>query len=603
MKKSLIAAGTVIVAAILVAIFIIGKPFDKDKVTKEPRDPNNTHFDVIVFGGEPEGVAAAVSAARNGADVLLVEERDGLGGLMTYGMLNYLDIPENKNRDTVSQGIFMEWWNMVGGKNVNTVDIQEAKDAFAELVKNEENITLMLDTTVTAINTENAQIQSTVLSNGKTYTAERYIDATANADIAAMSGVTYTIGQEDLGNDGKMAVTLMMHLTDVDWKGVEKAGKDGAFGGAEVTKTAAWGFPEVLHVYDESEENTRVRGLNIGRSPENGDVYINALQIFNVDGLNEEQKLKAIEEGKKETDSFVKWLNKNIEGFENAKVKSYPTELYVRETRHINSLYRLKMADVWEGTPKNDVIAYGAYPLDVQAMSPSDFGYVIMVPNQYAIPYRSIVPVEIDNLLVTSKASGYDSLPASSARVIPTGMAVAEAGGLIAQYTIENNLSFKQLVEKPDHMKKIQKLLVKQDAYLKENSSNKYPYKGDENYEDIKKLYTYSLISAGYDNDLKLDESISPSTLLNLYRNSYMKLNIPDAENKINEIIKLSDSYTHVKEITVAQFEEITRIAFGDPGYSYSDDNEKILTRRDAYKVVSAYITPYIDESKLKNEK
>lgn len=601
MKKNLIAAFTVIIAAILAAIFIIGKPF-QEKVTKEPRDPNDTHFDVIVFGGEPEGVAAAVSAARNGADVLLVEERDGLGGLMTYGMLNYLDIPENSNRDVTSQGIFMEWWKMVGGKNVSTVDIQEAKDAFAQLVDNEENITLLLDTEVTTVDTENAEIKSATLSNGKTYTAERYIDATADADIAAMSGVSFTTGQEDLGNDGKMAVTLMIHLTDVDWDGVKKAGKSGAFGGAEVTKTAAWGFPDILREYEESEENTRVRGLNIGRTPKNGDVYINALQIFNVDGLNEEEKQKAIEEGKREIDSFVKWLNKNLEGFENAKVKSYPTELYVRETRHINSLYRLKMADVWEGTPKTDAIAYGAYPLDVQAMSKSDFGFVIMMPDQYAIPYRSIVPVEIDNLLVTSKASGYDSLPASSARIIPTGMAVAEAGGLIAQYTIENNLTLKQLVDEPDHMEKIQKLLVKQDAYLKENSSNKYPYKGDENYEDIKKLYTYSLISAGYDNDLKLDDSITPSTLINLYRNSYKKLNIPDAENKINEINALSEKYTDVKETTVADFEAITAVAFGDSSYSYWDDKEKIITRRDAYKVIADFITPYIDENKLNNE-
>src|SRR5690606_4701184 len=82
----------------------------------------------------------------NGMKVLLVEKRDGLGGLITYGMLNYLDLPMNDNREIVSKGIFSEWHELVGGKNVYTVDIHDAKNAFQTLINSENNITVLFST-------------------------------------------------------------------------------------------------------------------------------------------------------------------------------------------------------------------------------------------------------------------------------------------------------------------------------------------------------------------------------------------------------------------------------------------------------------------------
>ena len=593
MKFKVISLFLVVVAGLVVLALTSG---DEEKV----HVVHGTDYDVIVIGGEPEGVAAAVSAARNGSHVLFVEERDGLGGLITYGMLNYLDLPQNAKGKYTSLGIFEEWWKLVGGENVTTVDVEKSKKAFLKLVQDEPNINLLLNTTVKDINKTGKNIDSIVLSDGKTYTAKQFIDTTADADFAADAGVSYTVGQHDFGVDSKMAVTLMIHLKDVDWAKVKKAGKNGVLGGAEVTERAAWGFPNVLQEYTEQEENTQVRGLNIGRT-ENKEVYINALQIFYVDGLSDEQKAAAIEEGKRESDAFLAWLQKNLPGFENAKIASYPPELYVRETRHINSLYRLTIADVWEGAEKSDAIAYGSYPVDVQATKKGNFGNVLAHPNQYAIPYRSLLPNEVDNLLVASKASGYDSLAAGSARIIPTGMSVAEAAGVIATYANEHNTALKDLVGDEKFIKSVQKTLKDQDAYLKALPKDyKFPYEDDPVYPSLKVLYSYELISGGYNNEFNLDRNLSELGFTRLMKNGYQRL-LPEKYVQQEAIFNnFEKTLTGDVELTASRLNELLSEIKGEQ-VNYQFDSEKI-TLREIYPVIAEELEPYAASYKINNE-
>jgi hypothetical protein len=594
MKYKVITLFLVVVLGLVVLAMTGKKDEEKAHVV------HGTDYDVIVIGGEPEGVAAAVSAARNGAHVLFVEHRDGLGGLITYGMLNYLDLPQNANGDLTSKGIFEEWWKLVGGSSVTTVDIEESKQAFLQLVENEPNINLMLNTEVTQINKNGKNIESIVLSDGKTYTGKQFIDTTADAEFAIDAGVSYTTGQHDFGVDSKMAVTLMIHLKDVDWAKVKKAGKDGILGGAEVTERAAWGFPEVLHTYDEQEENTQVRGLNIGRT-KNEEVFINALQIFYVDGLDEAQKAAAIEEGTRESEAFLVWLQQNLPGFENATFASIPTELYVRETTHINALYRLTIADVWESTDKYDVIAYGSYPVDVQATKKGNYGNVLTPANQYAIPLRSLLPLEIDNLQVASKASGYDSLAAGSARIIPTGMSVAEAAGIVAIYAIDQDATLKAIPDDSKAIESIQKTLRSQGAYLSAlPKSYKFPYEDDAIYPSLKILYSYELISGGYKNDFGLEKTVSELTFNRLLKNAYSRL-MPDA------FVQLESTFTQFEKqlsgevpLTATSLNKILSTIKGETT-NYTFTNEQ-LTARDVYPIIADEIAPYVADYKINNE-
>lgn len=595
--KTLIVLASMALTAIAVAVFL---EFNKNEA--QEMKVVKTNYDVIVVGGEPEGVSAAISAARNGSNVLLIEERDGLGGLMTYGDLNYLDIPQNKNGDVTSKGIYKEFTKEIGGSHVTTIDVDEAKEVFSKMIQKERNITLKLNTHVKEVKTEKGKITGILLKDGVEYTASKYIDTTANADVAAKAGVGFTVGQQDIGVDRKMAVTLMIHLKDVDWKKVKKAGKEGVLGGAEVTNRAAWGFSNILDEYKETQPNTQVRGLNVGRT-EDEEIYINALQIFNVDGLDAESKRLAIEEGKKETDSFVSWLKVNLPGFENAKVVKYPSELYVRETRHINSLYRLTIADVWESAEKYDTIAYGSYPVDVQAMEKGNFGNVITSANQYAIPFRSILPVEIDNLMVASKASGYDSLAAGSARVIPTGMAVAEAAGYIASYAIQEEKQLKDLVQERDSILEIQEGLKKQGMYLKHiDEDYKFPYQDDSIYPSLKILYSYEMIAGGYENNFHLEKPIGELTFTRLMRNNYEKLQ-PKVYKEKEELFKeLENELAANNDLTLPKLKELYKKITGNELTLENEEKIKKLTRREVYPVLANEMKKHVATYKINNE-
>ena len=108
----------------------------------EPIIDGEKGYHVIVAGGEPEGVAAALSAARNGVRVLLVEKGEALGGLMTLGMLNYIDQNHGPSNELLTRGIFQEFYKALG----NAFDIESAKEWFMKKCENEPNITVMLNT-------------------------------------------------------------------------------------------------------------------------------------------------------------------------------------------------------------------------------------------------------------------------------------------------------------------------------------------------------------------------------------------------------------------------------------------------------------------------
>lgn len=545
MHKNVIKIVFSLMALVLIGAIVLTFVKKEEKVSVEKYEKPevlekvDNEYDVIVVGGEPEGVAAAVMAARTGSKVLLVEKREELGGLFTYGMLNFLDIPQGEDGNSVSHGIYKEWHSLVGGGNA--FGIEEAKAAFKKLVDAENNITLLVNATVEeALMDGNTVVGAKIktVSHTQDVKAKTVIDATQDADFAVMAGALYFKGGKDIGiEDKKMAVTLMLHLKNVNWDGVREAAKSQKFGYAEVNNQVAWGFSELHHMYKPTEENTRLRGLNLVKIGD--DYYINALQIFGIDGLSEQSKAEAIEKGKRETDHILNYLRAEFPGFENAEVASYPTELYVRETRHILAEYQLSMSDVWTNRDQWDSIGFGAYPVDVQAQTPNDLGYVIASPKQYAIPFRSLVPQKIDGLLVVGRSTGYSSLAAGSARVVPTGMVTGDAAGVASSLAIKEGVTFRELSKNKELVETLRTMLDEQGA-LVDHRITSYPYQGEWFDEAVQTLINYGLVVGGYNNDLDVDGQPTLNSFLNMLIGSVTRpdSNVKDLyENKVVEMV------------------------------------------------------------------
>jgi hypothetical protein len=540
-KSAKIAVTLIIIAVIAIAIKKV-YPYPT-MVAKSDIEPYvapdiQEQYDVIVVGGEPEGVAAAVSAAKNGSKTLLIEHRDGLGGLFTYGALNFLDVSEDIKGEWANQGIFLEWLKLTGSKI--GFDLKIAEMAFMKLVQDEENLTLSLNTKLNNVVMQGNTLTGIVLTDEKgkqkTVSAKRFIDSTQDADLAVAANAPFFKGGADIGlEDRKMAVTLMMHFSNIDWDQVQDAAKDGVFGGGETTSNVAWGFSKLHYDYKPVNPQTRLRGLNIVRQ-EDDSVYINALQVFGIDGLDPVQKEKAIEIAKSETKHILKYLQKEFPGFQKAEIESFPPELYVRETRHVKTEYQLPMTDIWENNDHWDSIGFGSYPVDVQATSPGDYGYIISKPEQYAIPFRSLIPLKVDGLLIASKTAGYSSIAAGSARVVPIGMTVGEAAGAAAAVSIKNEMTFREMSENKKLIKELQNVLKEQNANLY-SFDLEYPYQGEWYYENLKPLINYGLIVGGYANEFPVKKPFTEMTFSNLLTNGIHRM-VPDqaAQFKMKEM-------------------------------------------------------------------
>lgn len=491
-------------------------------------------YDVIVAGTDPEGVAAAVSAARNGQKTLLVDGRDReiLGGLMTLGWLNSLDMsyaPTSgllPGSEVLNQGIFMEWYkhsNIIG----DSFDVNAAANAFHKLAEAESNLDILLkvqsmEPVVTeAGGTKTVTGLKLTLADGtaKEVAAKSVIDATQDADIAAAAGAPYTYGREDIGDpNAKMAVTRVFRLKNVTpdiWNlMVKRMNEDDNVhtGGNEMS---IWGYTDMKDYPSTNPEKVVMRGLNIGRQFDDT-ILINALQIFNVDVTDPASKAEAFEIAEKEVPLVVEYMKKQYPEFAGIELDALAPELYVRETRHMIGEYRLTIVDVLENRDQWDRIGYGSYPVDIQRLHKDDHGAVVGDPLQYAVPFRSIVPKEIDGLLVVGRAASFDTLPHGSARVIPVGMATGQAAGAAAKLVSELGVTFRELSASKEGIAELQKRLNDQGMVLKPYELAPLPFMKHKAHKGLQTAMMLGLAYGAYDNEFYLDDPSNQMRFINL---------------------------------------------------------------------------------------
>lgn len=490
-------------------------------------------YDVIVVGTDPEGISAAVSAARNGAKTLLIEnrQREILGGLMTVGWLNSIDMNWDRTskplpgqeQDYFNKGIFREWYKKTEG---HSFDVTTAANAFYDLVSKESNIDLYMSVQdvkpiVSEGSAKAVEGITVTKADGSTQDilAKSVIDATQDADIAAAAGVEFTMGREDIGDpNSRMAVTAIFRLKNMDdkaWKLIADRLNGDGDSNTGVSKMSAWGYGKEMSGYlPLDNERTKMRGLNIGRQRD-GTILINALHIFNIDGLDPESREEGLELAKQEIPNVVEYL-KQYKEFENAELDAIAPELYVRETRHMVGLYRLSIIDLLENRDQWDRIAFGSYPADIQRTSPSDDGAIVVHPMKYAVPFRSIVPQDIDGLLVVGRSASYDTLAHGSARVIPTGMAEGQAAGAAAKLAEEHDVTFREMAASKPLIEELQKRLNEQGMELEPYTLEPQPYMKHKNYAGLKAAVYMGLAYGSYGNQaFDLDRASNAQRMVN----------------------------------------------------------------------------------------
>lgn len=491
----------------------------------------DSDYDVIVVGSDPEGIAAALSAARNGMKTLLLSKDSTPGGLYTLGVLNFIDVPETRDGTLLVGGIYEEFVNAVGGSGF---DIVNAANVFNDMLTAEDNLTVrygakfqepvMNGNTITGV---------TVLEEGDmlvTYNAPYIIDATQDGDVAAAAGAPYTYAGEDIGErDREMGVTLVFRVSGVNWdsmcryltikRGIgEIFNKSTSMG---VSGNTAWGFSDEGYAYEPSDEAMRLRGFNMAKQ-DNGDVLVNALLIFDVDPLDEASREEGIARAKAELENIIPYLQDEFWGFGDCELAGTAEDLYVRESRHITCEYNLTIDDVLENRDQDDRIAVTSYPVDVQPTKTQTYGTVVGYPDQYAVGYKSLVPQDVDGLLVVGRAAGYTSLAAGSARIVPTGMACGEAAGVAVAVAKAQSATPRDLVDDDAAIAEIQEKLTAQGAKLDHTQTHEevmdhWAYPG------VKVLRSLGVLDGGYDNNYYLDDTITMNRYQNMVNNAVKK--------------------------------------------------------------------------------
>lgn len=425
---------------------------------------------VLVIGGTPAGVAAAVAAAHRGAEVTLVAPGPELGGVLTDALMDQWDLNLAPGGAPVEGGIFREIYDRLG----DAFTPSDAERVFARMVDGETRIRTIFDARPTAVRVTagpgGSQVDDVTFArtNGSalTLSAAEVVDATDDADVAALAGARYDVGRQDTGIDERMqAVTLMFTVAGVDWSGIARGYDVALDGPGGVEGCRAWGYGKLLDGFRPAASDELVRDLNLGRE-DDGSVTVNAIDVLGIDGRSASDLARARTVTENDAPRLVDYLRARLPGFGAATVSGYAGAVYVRETRHVLGLDRLTAADVWDGVQPADRIGLGSYPLDLHPVTAGDRLAYAPVRHVYGVPFGALVPRGFTNLLLASPSISATHEAAGSARVIPTTIEEGEADGAAAALALDRRVSFAAIDTTPALLADLQGDLRRNGAIL-----------------------------------------------------------------------------------------------------------------------------------------
>lgn len=396
---------------------------------------------IIVCGGGPAGCAAAISAARLGGPVTLIERYGFLGGMGTLALVQpWMGYYNGKTK--VIGGVFDEIVNNLkkynGFKesehfgNIHYCFDQEILKYILQEMCLKEKIKILFHSFITGVKKDGLAIRSVHVESkegGELLEADVFIDCTGDADIAHLSGFLCEKGRK---SDGlTQPVTLNFRIDNVDTAKMPER--------EEINK-------KYIKAKNKGLINNPRENVLWFDTPHKNSVHFNTTRVNKIDGTKRDDLTMAEIEGHRQMIEVFEFLRQNIPGFENSYIAVSGPAIGIRETRRIIGDYVLTEEDILSGAKFDDAVASGCYAVDIH--NPEGEGTVIkkLKPETYYnIPYKCLLPQKSENLIVAGRPISATHEAHSSVRIQPTCYATGQAAGSAAFMAWKENKKFREI--------------------------------------------------------------------------------------------------------------------------------------------------------------
>ncbi|PYI56913.1 FAD-dependent oxidoreductase [Paenibacillus flagellatus] len=403
-----------------------------------------TRYDIVVVGAGVGGICAALAAARLRRSVLLLEEREEIGGTGVHSAVSLICTFRDKDGRPINNGIHRELFPQAytsrrglfdAEEIVPTYDERELKRTYEALLTAEPLITVRTGRKVTGVVTEAGKIVriAAVSGEGETSSVEGdvFLDATADGHLSAMAGAEFHIGREE---DGKLqTATVTFKMTGFDpskllnprittWGGIRSLRQ-------ELTV-------HYLQLKDEGGTRNPRPSVLCFPYPDGQGILFNSTAVTDVDPTRPETVDAGMKEGTEQALQLAAAVKRHP-AFAEAEIECIAPKLGVREGRRIVGDYVLTADDCLHARRFDDMVAACAYSLDIH--DPLGGGAKLVKigdPGYYHIPYRSLVAKGLKNVLLSSRCISGTHEAHSSYRVMSGVSAIGEAAGTAAALAV-----------------------------------------------------------------------------------------------------------------------------------------------------------------------
>lgn len=410
---------------------------DQERILEPAREiPIAGKSDVLVVGGGPAGIGAALAAARGGAQTTLVEHDGCLGGMWTTGLLN--PILDHHEKGGIVEEIVARLrvaGKLTPGPRAN-FDVEYCKYMLDQMMA-EAGVEVRLYRSAVETICDGDRVCGIVTeskSGREALLAQTVIDCTGDGDVCARAGVPYTKGRE---SDGLMqSVTLFFMLANVRYM-------QNRFG-TDIHDMLAQASEKFGLAYDVPYRTPAFFHQPHAEDSADWHTIVQLTHMYGYDGTNADDLTRATIEGRQQVQDGVRAMQ-YVPELAGVELVSTAAHLGVRETRHIQGRYRLTEEDLIAGRRFEDGICVVRFNIDVHAAKPAAGIKAIHIEGgrvqPYHIPYRALVPINREHLLMAGRCISGSSRAHASFRVTGDCVAMGQAAGTAAALAVRYKIA------------------------------------------------------------------------------------------------------------------------------------------------------------------